>query len=243
MRRALRLPASAGRARRGARRLHGLGGGASFSRGGPAADLTGCPAPVRGGHGRAVPGRGRASTCTTSRRATSANWSSIRRRSRPGPLWSIPTIASSTSSWRAARRCATGWASAKRPSSSPALQRWPARPPGRDGHRRPTCSDVLQNATRVGLGGMPGGERNPLGARALYLFKDGKDTLYRIHGTTEPSSIGKAVSSGCIRMLNQDVIDLHRRVPTGTRVVVLGVTRDREDHTPGHTPGCSRGDG
>jgi len=71
-------------------------------------------------------------------------------------------------------------------------------------------------------GGMPGGARNPLGARALYLFKDGKDTLYRIHGTTEPWSIGEAVSSGCIRMLNQDVIDLHRRVPTGTKVVVLG---------------------
>ncbi|GJE36621.1 MULTISPECIES: L,D-transpeptidase [Methylobacteriaceae] len=71
-------------------------------------------------------------------------------------------------------------------------------------------------------GGMAGGDRNPLGARALYLFKDGKDTLYRIHGTTEPWSIGEAVSSGCIRMLNQDVIDLHRRVPTGTRVVVLG---------------------
>ena len=69
--------------------------------------------------------------------------------------------------------------------------------------------------------GMEGGEKNPLGARALYLFKDGNDTLYRIHGTTEPWSIGQAVSSGCIRMLNQDVIDLHRRVPTGTKVVVL----------------------
>jgi lipoprotein-anchoring transpeptidase ErfK/SrfK len=69
--------------------------------------------------------------------------------------------------------------------------------------------------------GMDGGAKNPLGARALYLFKDGKDTLYRIHGTTEPSSIGKAVSSGCIRMLNQDVIDLYNRVPKGAKVVVL----------------------
>ena len=69
--------------------------------------------------------------------------------------------------------------------------------------------------------GMDGGARNPLGARALYLFKDGKDTLYRIHGTTEPSSIGKAVSSGCIRMLNQDVIDLYNRVPKGAKVVVM----------------------
>lgn len=70
-------------------------------------------------------------------------------------------------------------------------------------------------------GGMKGGPSNPLGARALYLFKDGKDTLFRIHGTSEPRTIGKAVSSGCIRMLNHDVIDLHRRVPSGSRVVVL----------------------
>lgn len=70
--------------------------------------------------------------------------------------------------------------------------------------------------------GMKGGIENPLGARALYLFKDGRDTLYRIHGTNQEWSIGKAVSSGCIRMLNQDVIDLNRRVPPKTRVVVLG---------------------
>ncbi|MCB1469407.1 MAG: L,D-transpeptidase, partial [Rhizobiaceae bacterium] len=62
---------------------------------------------------------------------------------------------------------------------------------------------------------------NPLGARALYLFKDGKDTLYRIHGTNEDWSIGRAISSGCIRLLNQDIIDLHRRVQNGTRVTVL----------------------
>lgn len=70
--------------------------------------------------------------------------------------------------------------------------------------------------------GMAGGPDNPLGARALYLFEGGRDTLYRIHGTTEPASIGKSVSSGCIRMLNQDVIDLYDRVPTGATVVVLG---------------------
>lgn len=69
-------------------------------------------------------------------------------------------------------------------------------------------------------GGMPGGPRNPLGARALYLFQGDVDTLYRIHGTFVPSSIGKAVSSGCIRMLNADVADLYERVPIGTRVVV-----------------------
>ncbi|UIJ71349.1 L,D-transpeptidase [Aurantimonas sp. HBX-1] len=70
--------------------------------------------------------------------------------------------------------------------------------------------------------GMEGGIENPLGARALYLFKGGRDTLYRIHGTNQEWSIGQAVSSGCIRMLNQDVIDLNRRVPPKTRIVVLG---------------------
>jgi lipoprotein-anchoring transpeptidase ErfK/SrfK len=69
-------------------------------------------------------------------------------------------------------------------------------------------------------GGHPPGLDNPLGARALYLFEGGRDTLYRIHGTNEPASIGKAVSSGCIRLFNQDVIDLYGRVPKGTVVVV-----------------------
>lgn len=67
---------------------------------------------------------------------------------------------------------------------------------------------------------MAGGIENPLGARALYLFQGKKDTLFRIHGTNEPKSIGKAVSSGCIRMLNADVIDLYKRVEKGTKVVV-----------------------
>jgi lipoprotein-anchoring transpeptidase ErfK/SrfK len=69
--------------------------------------------------------------------------------------------------------------------------------------------------------GMPGGAGNPLGPRALYLYEGGNDTMFRIHGTTEPRTIGKAVSSGCIRMFNQDVIDLYNRVPVGTKVVVL----------------------
>src|SRR6202034_75938 len=68
---------------------------------------------------------------------------------------------------------------------------------------------------------MDGGMENPLGARALYLFQGKKDTLFRIHGTNDPSSIGKAVSSGCIRMLDSDVIDLYGRVAKGTPVVVL----------------------
>ncbi|MEQ1523395.1 MAG: L,D-transpeptidase, partial [Aestuariivirga sp.] len=62
----------------------------------------------------------------------------------------------------------------------------------------------------------------PLGARALYLYADGKDTLYRIHGTTEPKSIGKSVSSGCVRMLNEDVANLFDQVPIGTQVIVRG---------------------
>ena len=77
--------------------------------------------------------------------------------------------------------------------------------------------------------GMPGGPDSPLGARALYLFQGDVDTLYRIHGTAIPSSIGKAVSSGCIRLLNADVVDLYERVPTGTRVVVLQNARRLDD--------------
>jgi lipoprotein-anchoring transpeptidase ErfK/SrfK len=80
--------------------------------------------------------------------------------------------------------------------------------------------------------GMPGGLSNPLGARALYLYDNGVDTMYRIHGTTEPWSIGQSVSSGCIRLFNQDIIDLHSRVPVGSPVVVLNGSspfRDVED--------------
>lgn len=73
----------------------------------------------------------------------------------------------------------------------------------------------------VANGGMDPGPLNPLGARALYLFQNGEDTLYRIHGNPEANSIGKAVSSGCIRLLNQDVIDLHGRVKSGAKVVVI----------------------
>lgn len=68
---------------------------------------------------------------------------------------------------------------------------------------------------------MKGGIDNPLGARALYLYNGKGDTGFRIHGTNEPDSIGQAVSSGCIRLMNQDVIDLYSRVKVGTKVVVL----------------------
>ena len=68
---------------------------------------------------------------------------------------------------------------------------------------------------------VPGGPANPLGARALYLYEGNKDTLYRIHGTNQPEYIGQAISSGCIRMTNEDVIDLFDRVRQGATVVVL----------------------
>jgi lipoprotein-anchoring transpeptidase ErfK/SrfK len=82
------------------------------------------------------------------------------------------------------------------------LERWP--------HLKPTAD----------AGGLPGGPDNPLGSRALYLFQNNKDTLYRIHGTNEPDKIGQNVSSGCIRMTDLDVIDLYNRVPVGTKVIV-----------------------
>jgi lipoprotein-anchoring transpeptidase ErfK/SrfK len=72
-----------------------------------------------------------------------------------------------------------------------------------------------------------GGAANPLGARALYLYEGGKDTLYRIHGTNQPEYIGQAISSGCIRMTNEDVIDLFDRVKLGATVVVLPPSRGR----------------
>ncbi|MCG6121108.1 MAG: L,D-transpeptidase [Microvirga sp.] len=98
----------------------------------------------------------------------------------------------------------------------------------------PTQAMVRREPERYGpvAGGLPGGLENPLGARALYLHKNGRDTLYRIHGTNEPWSIGESVSSGCVRLFNQDIIDLHRRVPTGTRVTVLTFgARDRTAQT------------
>lgn len=91
----------------------------------------------------------------------------------------------------------------------------------------PTMDMMRREPARYGhlAGGMEPGLNNPLGPRALYLFRNGVDTLYRIHGTNEDWSIGKSVSSGCIRMFNQDVIDLYNRVPNGSRVVVLQSSR------------------
>ena len=87
----------------------------------------------------------------------------------------------------------------------------------------PTRNMIKRAPEKYGkyAGGVPGGPNNPLGARALYLYRNGLDTYYRIHGTTEPWTIGRAVSNGCIRMLNEHVADLYERVPIGTPVVVL----------------------
>ena len=87
----------------------------------------------------------------------------------------------------------------------------------------PTANMIKRNPDHYAkyAKGLEGGIRNPLGARALYLYRDGKDTLYRIHGTNEPWSVGKAASSGCIRLYNQDILDLYKRATAGARVVVL----------------------
>lgn len=100
-------------------------------------------------------------------------------------------------------------------------QEWPDwYPPKEMLERQPELMKSMKEL-RSGIG-MPGGPRNPLGARAMYLWQNNKDTLFRIHGTTEPWTIGTNASSGCIRMINQDAIDLYNRVTVGAKVVVLG---------------------
>ena len=84
---------------------------------------------------------------------------------------------------------------------------------------------------------VPGGPANPLGARALYLFQGKTDTLYRIHGTNQPEYIGQAVSSGCIRMTNEDVIDLFDRAKLGATVIVLPPGQGRQRESAAGRPG------
>jgi lipoprotein-anchoring transpeptidase ErfK/SrfK len=96
--------------------------------------------------------------------------------------------------------------------------RWPTwTPPKEMIERDPKLEKYSQQN-----GGMPPGLDNPLGARALYIFQNGVDTLYRIHGSPEWKSIGKKASSGCVRLMNQDIIDLWERVRKGTPIVVFG---------------------
>ncbi|QRM42762.1 L,D-transpeptidase [Rhizobium sp. BG4] len=95
-------------------------------------------------------------------------------------------------------------------------QKWPRwKPPNEMVARQPELTKYS-----IANGGMEPGLKNPLGARALYIFSNGEDTLYRLHGNPEWRSIGKAVSSGCVRLLNQDIIDLYDRVPQKTPIVV-----------------------
>jgi lipoprotein-anchoring transpeptidase ErfK/SrfK len=84
----------------------------------------------------------------------------------------------------------------------------------------PKEMQVRQPETQQYANGMPPGLTNPLGARAMYIYQDGRDTLYRLHGTLEVWSIGQAVSSGCVRLLFHDIIDLYQRCPVGTPIVV-----------------------
>lgn len=88
---------------------------------------------------------------------------------------------------------------------------------------RPTDNMIRRDPKKYAryAGGVPGGANNPLGSRALYLYRNDRDTLYRIHGTTEPWTIGKAVSNGCVRMVNEHVEDLYERVAVGAQVVVV----------------------
>lgn len=95
-------------------------------------------------------------------------------------------------------------------------QPWPRwKPPNEMVARTPSLAKYS-----IANGGMEPGLKNPLGARALYIFQNGEDTLYRLHGNPEWKSIGKAVSSGCVRLMNQDVIDLYKRVPAKAKIVV-----------------------
>ena len=98
-------------------------------------------------------------------------------------------------------------------------EEWPSWTPTADIKRRmPEVPDRVE-----------GGAHNPLGARGIYLFQGSRDTLFRIHGTNQPEYIGQAISSGCIRMTNEDVIDLYNRVKMGAIVVVLA---PRQGDTP-----------
>jgi len=95
-------------------------------------------------------------------------------------------------------------------------QKWPRwKPPNEMVARQP---ELVKYS--IDNGGMEPGLKNPLGARALYIFSNGEDTLYRLHGNPDWRSIGKAVSSGCVRLMNQDIIDLYDRVPTKAPIVV-----------------------
>ncbi|MBX5222083.1 L,D-transpeptidase [Rhizobium sp. NLR8a] len=93
---------------------------------------------------------------------------------------------------------------------------WPAWTPPAEMRRREAAKGHIIPAYQEG------GEDNPLGARAMYLYQGGRDTIFRIHGTNQPWTIGLNMSSGCIRMMNEDVMHLYDRAPVGTKVIVIG---------------------
>ncbi|NKK60381.1 L,D-transpeptidase [Rhizobium ruizarguesonis] len=93
---------------------------------------------------------------------------------------------------------------------------WPAWTPPAEMRRREAAKGHMIPAFQEG------GEDNPLGARAMYLYQGGRDTIFRIHGTNQPWTIGLNMSSGCIRMMNEDVTHLYDRAPVGTKVIVIG---------------------
>jgi lipoprotein-anchoring transpeptidase ErfK/SrfK len=103
-------------------------------------------------------------------------------------------------------------------------QEWPDwyPPPEMLGRKPELREHMVQLQSGIG---MKGGPENPIGARAMYLWQRNKDTLYRIHGTNEPWTIGTNVSSGCIRLTNDDVTDLYNRTPIGTKVIVLATAK------------------
>jgi lipoprotein-anchoring transpeptidase ErfK/SrfK len=97
----------------------------------------------------------------------------------------------------------------------------------------PTWTPTAEIKKRMDVPDFVGsGPQNPMGARAMYLFDGNKDTMYRIHGTNQPEYIGQAISSGCIRMTNEDVIDLYKRVKQGTVVVVLAPHQGDSPYSP-----------
>ena len=102
----------------------------------------------------------------------------------------------------------------KGPAEVGRKQEWPSWTP---------TKEMIQRKPRLAqyANGVPGGPNNPLGACALYLYRDGKDTYFRVHGTNEPWLIGQAVSNGCIRLTNEDAVDLYNRTPLGTYVMIV----------------------
>ena len=153
--------------------------------------------------------------------------SPIRRTSRRERSSSIRVVIFSTSSMTPDKPFALAWASARKALSGPGAtvhskQEWPDwYPPAEMLARKP---ELRQHMVQLQSGiGMKGGPENPLGARAMYLWSGNKDTLYRIHGTNEPWTIGTNVSSGCIRLTNEDIVDLYNRTPIGAKVIVFGI--------------------